>query len=274
MDKIGVASPLYIVREDCQRDLPGVLGKLAALGFDGVEFLGLFGCEPAAVRAILDDLGMKAVGDHIGIDVLCADLEGQLAVYETLGCEYLSVVGIAEEAMPGTAGWDATREKYARAAKAAHARGITLLYHNHDNELLHRVDGGSQLDAILDGIPADDLSFEPDLGWIAIGGGNPLHFLEKYADRCPVLHWKDFYASDCALLGDVHDFLPEKGAAQRGGFAFRPTGYGVMNYPALVPQSLACAPRWIVTDHDLAYENDPYQELKLSLDYVRALLAL
>ena len=27
-------------------------------------------------------------------------------------------------------------------------------------------------------------------------------------------------------------------------------------------------------DHDLAYERDPYDDLKLSLDYTRALLAM
>jgi len=271
---IKLASPLFILREYCQADLPGVLRRLRALGFDGVEFLGLFGHDAADLRALMDDIGLEAVGDHIGINELLADPDKHLDAYRTLGCKFLSVVGIPEEAMPGTDGWAETQAKYARAAALARARGITLLYHNHDNELLHRVNGAHQLEAIMDGIPADHLKLEPDLGWIRIGGGDPLHFITKYRDRCPILHWKDFYASDCSLLGDVHDFLPNKGPADRGSFAFRPTGYGIMNYPALLQPSLQCAPQWIVLDHDLAYENDPFNELKLSLDFARALLAL
>ncbi len=38
MEKIRMASPLYILREACARDLFGVLERLADLGFDGVEF--------------------------------------------------------------------------------------------------------------------------------------------------------------------------------------------------------------------------------------------
>jgi len=42
---IRIASPLFILREACKKDLFAVLEHLAVLGFDGVEFLSLFGQE-------------------------------------------------------------------------------------------------------------------------------------------------------------------------------------------------------------------------------------
>lgn len=274
MKTIKLAAPLFILRHECEQDLPGVLRKIRALGYDGVEFLGLFGCAPEDIRAVLDEIGLAALGDHVNIDEFYRDIPGVLAARKAIGCRYISVGGMGEDAMPGGADFPATREKYAAIAQAARAQGITLLYHNHANELEHKAGDIDQLDAILQGIPAEDLQFEPDLGWIAIGGGDPAYYLEKYRDRSPVLHLKDYYASDVSLLGNVQEFQPERGGEERGHFEFRPTGYGVMNYPALMDKCLACNPGWIVADHDLAYGRDNYQDLKISLDYLRNLLLI
>ena len=72
----------------------------------------------------------------------------------------------------------------------------------------------------------------------------------------------------------MREFVPQRGTAERGHFEFRPTGYGVLNLPRLMPLCLRCHPEWFVMDHDLAYERDIYSDLKLSLDYVRGLLSL
>lgn len=107
-----------------------------------------------------------------------------------------------------------------------------------------------------------------------IGGGDCADYLRAYADRCPVIHLKDYYSSDNSKLGRVREFVPARGTAERGHFEFRPTGYGVLNLPKLMPLCLKCEPEWFVIDHDLAYERDSYDDLKLSLDYTRALLAM
>jgi sugar phosphate isomerase/epimerase len=274
MNAIRIASPLFIVREDCNIDLFGTLRKLAKIGYEGVEFIGFYGHKPSEIRKVLDDCGLCAMGDHVQLDTFHEDIEGCLDTHETLGCRYITISGIAPDAMPGTPGFAGTVDKIARIAEAARCRSVTLLYHNHAFELLRKVDGVDLLEALTDGIPAEDLKLELDLGWIAIGGGDPVHYLTKYKDRSPVLHFKDFYTDNVGLIGEPKDFLPARGGVERGCFEFRPTGYGIMNYPAILDKCLACNPEWIVADHDLAYERDSYDDLKLSLAYVRMLLAL
>ena len=56
MKNIKIASPLYILRNECAADLFGVLRKLADLGFDGVEFLGFFGHSAEEVKAIMSPM--------------------------------------------------------------------------------------------------------------------------------------------------------------------------------------------------------------------------
>ncbi len=265
---IRFASPLFIVREDCQKDLYSVLKRLAALGFEGIEFLGFFGHDAAEVRAMLEETHLAALGNHVPHAELCRDPEGVFAFHKAVGCEYLTVADLPLEDFPALVAF------LDRLARLAREYGIRLLFHNHDGELIDKRDGVEVLDYLLSHTAPETLALEPDLGWIEIGGGSCEHYLKTYRDRCPVIHLKDYYCSDLAKVGRVRDYTPEKGGDAHGHFEFRPTGYGVVNLPKLMPLCLDCKPAWFVMDHDLAYGRDSYDDLKLSLDYVRALLSL
>ena len=67
-----IASPLFILREECQKDLMRVIEKLGNLGFDGIEFLGLFGHNPVDIKKKLDSCGLEALGDHVPFDDFAA----------------------------------------------------------------------------------------------------------------------------------------------------------------------------------------------------------
>lgn len=54
MARIPIALQLYSVREDCARDLPGVLSAVAKMGYEGVEFAGTYNHDAAAIRRMLE----------------------------------------------------------------------------------------------------------------------------------------------------------------------------------------------------------------------------
>ncbi len=268
MKKIKMASPLYILREECAKDLAGVLKKLAEIGYDGIEFLGFFGHSATEVKAMLDENGLEALGNHVPYAELVEKPDEILDFHQVVGCHYLTVADLPLH------GFDDVAANLKVLAEKATLRGIRLLYHNHDQELIEKTDGMENLAWIMEHTDPVDLALEPDLGWIEIGGGDPAWYLEKYVDRCPVIHLKDYFTTDHKKLGRVREFVPARGGEERGHFEFRPTGYGVLNLPKLMPLCLACDPEWFVMDHDLAYERDSIFDLKLSLDYVRNLLAI
>ncbi len=88
---------MYSVRGFCkQNKLAKALEEVAKLGFEGVEFAGLweFGGNPAGLRKLLDDLGLTACGTHIGTGSFRGDaLKRTIDLYQTLGCKYLIVPG-------------------------------------------------------------------------------------------------------------------------------------------------------------------------------------
>lgn len=274
MQNVQLASPLYIVREQCADDLFSVLRKLKGIGFDGVEFLGFFGHSAEEVRRCLNEIELRALGNHVAYQSFLHDIHGTLDFHATVGCGYITISDLGASGFPGSPNWNQTLDGLIKINEQAQKYGITLLYHNHDTELIDHVDGRELLDVILSSTPKQVLSFEPDLGWIEIGGGNCAEYLTRYVDRCPVIHLKDYYSTDRSRHGFVRDFLPQRGSAERGHFEFRPTGYGVLNLPRLMPLCLSCAPEWFVMDHDLAYERDSFADLQLSLDYVKTLVSL
>ena len=52
MKKFPIALQLYSVRDFAEKDMRGTLQKVKALGYDGVEFAGLYGCAPEEVKAM------------------------------------------------------------------------------------------------------------------------------------------------------------------------------------------------------------------------------
>ncbi|WFR55447.1 TIM barrel protein [Anaerocolumna sp. AGMB13025] len=272
MKNIKIAAPLYILREECKKDLFSVLEKLKSLGFEGIEFLGFFGKKPEDIRNKMDELGLIAIGNHVDYYDFKKDIKGTIQVHKVIGCNYITIGGLPKEKFPDKALTEQYIADVNYIGRCCLEQGITLLYHNHDKELVYKTNGTYFLEEILDQVPAENLAFEPDLGWMAIGGAKPEYFLDKYSERCKIIHLKDYYAKDTLKIGNVLELEDRKGDKEHSFFEFRPVGYGILNIPALMKSILNCKPQWLLADHDLAYERDSYYDLKISLEYIKNLL--
>jgi len=272
LKSILIAAPLYILRKECSEDLFAVLSRLGALGFNGVEFMGFFGKSAENVRDKMGELNMVPLGNYVEFSEFISDIRGTIDLHKKVGCRYITIGNIPKSGLPGGENFPETIKQLTQIGQTCREEGTTLLYHNHANEITNKIHGKYMLEEILDEIPEDCLALEPDLGWMSIGGADPIFFLNKYRNRCPVIHFKDFYASDISKIGNVGDLNDKRGTAETGHFEFRPVGYGIANIPSYVNEVLKCNPQWIVMDHDLSYERSSYEDLKISQSYVRQLL--
>lgn len=271
MCQIKMAAPLYILRNEAEQDLFQVLEQIKALGFDGVELLGFFGKEPKAIREKLDAIGLQAIGNHVPADEFIKDPQKVISEHKMVGCSYITIAWPDRAISPAHPDFEKLLADIRYLSKQCLEAGITPLYHNHEFEFLH---SPSSLDLIMESCKEDGLCLEPDLGWMAFKGEDPAEYLIRYADCSPVIHWKDIYAKDLSQVGEGPELGTQKANPQKGYFEFRPVGYGMLNVPKLFPLALACKPQWFVMDHDLAYDRDSYEDLKLSLDYIRTILRI
>ncbi|MBQ5951930.1 MAG: sugar phosphate isomerase/epimerase [Lachnospiraceae bacterium] len=269
-----IASPTYIFREEAPEKLPEILPRLAEIGFDGVELCTLFGWDVAEVERMLAETGLALAGDNWPVYDLMEHPEEVVEWHRRLGSFSLTPGGFRDEHLPGGEYFAEAKEWFARLGKLCREAGIRLLYHNHFKEMRKLPDGTSVLDALMAAVPETDLSMQPDLGWMQIGGGDPLYYLRKYAGRIPMVHFKDFYASDMAKIGDPFDLEGRRGGPERGHFEFRPTGYGISGIAVQVPHVLACRPAWVVTCQDTVYGRSKYDDLADGLIALKKNLSL
>ena len=91
MKKFPVAIQVYSVRNDAEANLFGTLKKLKDMGYDGVEFAGLYGHKPEDVRDMCAALGLVPLSAHVPYLDMIKDPEGVLGAYRTIGCRYVAV---------------------------------------------------------------------------------------------------------------------------------------------------------------------------------------
>lgn len=269
--KLPIAIQLYSVRDDMEKDFEGTVKKIKELGYEGVEFAGLFGKSGVEVKKLCDELELVPVSAHVPYYDMLENPEAVLKDYKDLGCKYVVVPYLTEECRPGTDGWDDTVKGIRKIGEAAKEMGIQLLYHNHDFEFL-KIDGKYALDILYDTVPADLLKTEIDTCWVNVGGEDPAAYVEKYTGRAPVVHLKDFYGSKGN--GPLYKLIGIKDEAQEteSTFEFRPVGSGVQDWNKIIASAEKAGAEWVVVEQDdPSMGKTPMECAAMSIAYLKTL---
>jgi len=191
MGKIPIGIQLYSVREDCAQDLPGTIAKLAAMGYDGVEFAGYYDYSAADLRKMLDDNGIKCCGTHTGIQTVLGDaLKTTVEYNKILGNKYLIVPGLPEEYRNSRDAWRKTADFFNDLAGKLKPHDMLTGYHNHWIEFAE-MDGELPWDTFF-GNTVEDVVMQIDTGNALHGGADAAPFLRKYPNRARTVHLKEF----------------------------------------------------------------------------------
>ncbi len=184
----STAIQLYTLRE-IDHPLPVLLERIGETTIDGVEFAHRFDeSDTAAVNRVLERTGLAAVGAHVDIERLETDLEGVIEAYSAVGCDTFVVPWLDPEAFTADT-IEETATRLSALAQDVDAAGASLHYHNHDHEL-RELGTSTGLELLIEQTD-EALGFEFDIGWIEAGGGDPVELLERYGDRCDLLHVTD-----------------------------------------------------------------------------------
>lgn len=266
---LPVAVQLYTLREEMKVDMRATLEKVKALGYEGVEFAGLFGKTGEEVRDMCQEIGLVPLSAHVPYVDMVEDIT-ILETYKTIGCKYVVVPYLKEEHRPGTDAFAEVIENIKKIGAAANELGLTLLYHNHDFEFI-KLDGKYALDILYEEVNATLLQTELDTCWVNVGGEVPADYIKKYAGRCPIVHLKDFYGEKSE---DMYELIGLEATAPKrpGNFEFRPVGSGVQNFPAILKASEESGATWVVVEQDKATMGlTPIESVEKSREYLRTL---
>lgn len=244
LGKIGVQ--LYTVRDALPKDFDGTLARVAAIGYQQVEFAGYFNHTPQQVRAALKAAGLDAPSAHIPMDDIRHRWQQTLDAAHVIGHRYLVCPWIDEGDRKTLDGLKSVCDEFNKAGEAAQKAGIQFAYHNHDWEFTP-LDGQLQYDVLLERCDRKLVQFEMDIYWIRHGGADPFTYFKRYPGRFPMIHAKDM-------------------DRQR---QMAPVGKGIIDWAAIFRRRREAGIRYVFVEHDDA--TDPFESIRESYTYLRHL---
>ena len=188
-----------------------VLGRIQAAGYDGLE-LNRFMIRPTSLLVrmltkaagmptgkggkldwpkLLQESGLSAVSLQTDLGSLEREPEAVMDDARKLGTDKLVITGMyrfdygSKEAVKGLA------ERLNLAGQAVKQEGFSLLYHNHNAELLSVEPGVRAYDLLIDGTDPELVGFEFDSYWFADGGADPRAWMERLGSRMKLWHVTD-----------------------------------------------------------------------------------
>lgn len=275
MKDLKVGIQLYSLRDEMKKDMDATLKSVAEMGYKYVEFAGFFDKKAEDVKAMLDKYGLTAISVHQGIDPYLREEDGKALV------EYLKVIGVKYSVIP----WmnkdvfhnEEQYAKFVENVKKVGAmlkeNGITQCYHNHDFEF-DKVGDKYVLDRLYDDVSQDLLMTELDLCWVKYGGEDPVKYVNKYAKRSGIIHFKDFYAKGnkatvYALIDENGNEIKKAPSKEENEFKFMPLGQGLQNWAPIVEAVKESDVEYVIYEKDQWYDGDALADAKASRDYLK-----
>jgi len=223
----AIGLQLYTVREKLQTDFEDTIRTVAEIGYREVEFAGLFGHKPAAVRQLLDRCDLAAPSGHVEYSVIQNDWPRALEAATTLGQSYIVCPRVDAPLRRTVEDWQRIAETLNRAGETSLRVGLQTAYHNHDFEF-QPIGDELPYDVLLAETDQQLVKMELDLYWISKGGGDPLAYFARWPDRFPLIH-----AKDKARDGSMAD-----------------VGSGTIDFPAIFAASATAGIQHVFVEHD------------------------
>jgi sugar phosphate isomerase/epimerase len=256
LDRIGMQ--LYTVRELMKTDFEGTLAKVAAIGYNEVEFAGYFDHAPKEVRAILDKNNLTSPSEHVSYEVVQTKWAETLDAAHVVGHKFIVCPSIDDSQRKVTAGWKKAAEVFNRAGEASQKAGIQFAYHNHNWEFEPLADSGGKFayDILLAETDPKLVKMEMDLCWITIAGQDPLTYFDRYPGRFPLVHVKDWTKGPDGKMGEKDGKMADVGS-------------GAIDWKRLFAQSQKAGIKHYFVEHD--EPADPLDSLRNSYKYLHEL---
>ena len=272
MKQFKVGLQLFSVRNAMKEDFVGTLKAVKDMGYEYVEFAGYYGRTAEEIKAILDELGLKCISVHQGLDFYNEDADAAAQFLKTFGVKYSVIPWYGKEKLAGNEAWEESKKRFTEVGEVLKKYGMKLGYHNHDFEF-ETVDGKYIHDYIFDEVDSSVIDPELDTCWVHYAGIDPAEKIRQFKGRVEVVHLKDFVAKRLAggpayALIDVNG-NEIKNTKEDNGFAFRPLGMGRQDFASILAACEESGTEYVIVEQDQTYELSELEAVKISREYLR-----
>lgn len=193
--RVTVGLELYSVRDELAKDLPGTVRKVAAMGYEAVEFYSPYQGWPLpytrTVRRLLDDLGLRCLSTHNSRSGLEGDgLKQAIERNQILGSSTIVMASAGRTESPDD--WKRVAETLTVAAQTLKPLKMRAGFHNHQLEFTEK-NGFRPMPFLAANTPRD-VTLQLDVGTCVEVGVDPVAWVAANPGRIRSLHLKDWGA--------------------------------------------------------------------------------
>ena len=247
-----IAAQLYTCRDftDTLEDMDKTLGKLAQIGYEAVE-LSAIGAEHTAeqMKELLDRHGLIVCATHTGFADLRDNPEEQVEYHKAIDCRY-TVTGGWEKDLKTEADWIAFVREANEVGRRLKSLGLNYGYHNHSHEF-EKFGERTAMEILFEEGDPDCVFAELDTYWVQHGGASPVVWINRLADRLPLLHVKD---------------MAMRGREQ----LYAEVGEGNLDWEGILDAAENAGVKWYIVEQDIC-QRDPFESLEISFNNLKAM---
>ena len=195
--QVPVGLELYSVRGELVKDLMGSVNRVAAMGYQEVEFYSPYlqwtVDQAKDMRKRLDDLGVRCRSTHNGVNALSGDnVKRTVELNHIIGSRMI-VVASPPPKLVDVAGWRAFGAQMTAACDTLRPLGLTAGFHNHAAEWQPLAEGPRPMDVLAASTPRDFV-LQLDVGTCVEAGADPVAWVRANPGRTKSMHCKDWKA--------------------------------------------------------------------------------
>ena len=244
----NIGIQLYTVRTAIEKNFDATIGKIADMGYVGVETYFLPEHIPleAAARS-LKEVGLEILGCHCNLPV-GDDKTMTLKMAEAYESDRMIYHGWPQDdKYKNLDAIKSTVELYNQISVSLKAEGLRFGLHNHWWEF-EKADSYYPFYYLLENLDPE-IFFEIDVYWAKTGGQDPVKVVSDFGRRAPLLHIKD-------------------GPAKKGEIGYQqvPAGEGVIDIPNIVKAGDKNI-EWMIVEFD-EYDQDIFAGVQKSYSYL------
>ncbi len=247
-----IVAQMYTCRDftNTLEELDETFGKLAGIGYEAVQ-LSAIGTEHTAeqMRDLLDSHGLIACATHTGFADLRDNPEEQVEYHEVINCKYTATGGW-EKDLASEADWIAFAREANEVGRRLKSLGLSYGYHNHSHEF-EKFGERTAMEILFEESDPDCVFAELDTYWVQHGGASPVVWINKLADRLPLLHLKD---------------MAMRGRQQ----LYAEVGEGNLDWEGIIAAAQSAGVKWYIVEQDIC-QRDPFESLAISFNNMKAM---
>ena len=187
------------------------LQRIKAAGYDGLE-LNRFMIHPSSLmvrlmtraagmptgnggkldwNALVNESGLAVVSLHTDLGSLEREPEAIIGEAESFGTDKVVITGMYRYDYSDEAAVRGLANRLNRAGEMLRESGLSLLYHNHNVELLPVKPGLRAYEILIEDTDRSNVSFEFDSYWFTDGGADAKVWMRKLGSRMKLWHGTD-----------------------------------------------------------------------------------